>query len=109
MEAGVLDRAAPIKLARAPLDEAASSGAAPLNELLGPAGLDHLVSKLSDLGLDGCLELYSQGGRTKFLAHCKELGVASLSERQKLAGLIAKTSRGEATETSGHVGVVPLT
>jgi len=71
---------------------AASAAGTPLGAALSTSGLTHLAALegLASLALDGCLALYSDKGRTAFLAESKRLGVDKLSERQALATTIAK-------------------
>ncbi|KAL1514856.1 hypothetical protein AB1Y20_003941 [Prymnesium parvum] len=87
--AGLNDEQAPIKIAHGRGSEEAS----PLAALLEPAGLGHLSALFSacQLDLDGLCQQYASAGRVQFIAMCKDkVGVPNLSERQRIANVIAK-------------------
>jgi pimeloyl-ACP methyl ester carboxylesterase len=95
----------PIVLGQPPPSAAASFAGCALAQALEPSGLAHLalIEGLAKLELDGCCDLFqTAGGRPAFLARLKEMGVSSLSERQKLANTIGKLIR---TRDAGPGGV----
>lgn len=71
-----------------------------LSEVLADADLSHLCSMLSSETLESCSSRLAADGRPAFLTHVKKLGVAKLSDRQKLATVIGKASKGDGSGSS---------
>ena len=92
-DAGINDKAAPIRVAHAENEDAA---ALPLvRDVLEPAGLAHLALLLADKAtLDECAAIHADAGRPRLIAKAKEWGVASLGERQRFASAIGKWAKG---------------
>lgn len=71
-----------------------------LCELLAEASLGHCAEAMSSETLESCASRIAQG-RPAFLKHIKEIGIEKLSDRQKIATLIAKAAK------SGGVAPAP--
>lgn len=63
--------------------------------LLTDSGLGHLTAALEGQTLDACQDAVL-AGRPAFLSKLKECGVASLSDRQKVCNLLAKSAKSRA-------------
>ena len=72
--------------------EAAAVVANDIGAVLDAAGLAHLAPLLAAETLES-VQAAALASRSAFLARLKQLGVASLSDRQKVATLCAKAAR----------------
>ena len=69
-----------------------SSAISSWQELLAEQGLSHLCSVVNGLSLEECV-IQATSERVLFLQHLKSVGVAKLSERQKLANACGQVQR----------------
>ena len=64
-----------------------------MEEFLAAAKLGHLTAVLSAETLETCAARLAEVGRPGFISYLKEIGVEKLSERQKMATLVAKAAK----------------